>query len=168
MVRENPHVVQDFFQLRTKAMLDTFFGPQCFKAQWWWMRFELQQRGAFHIHGCARLKGAPEMADLGKMVHEGRMAQQLLQDNNIPLQPDESFSASQTSLDKWVQADEDFPILDENNVQDYGEIDSLKQTIKQGLTAEKNCPHARNAIENASWCSTERCHRTVSRSNDRL
>jgi hypothetical protein len=118
-------------------MLDTFFGPHCFEAKWWWMRFELQQRGAFHIHGCVRLKGAPEMTDLGKMVHEGRMAQQLLQDNNIPLQPDESFSASQTSLDKWVQADEDFPILNEENEQDYGEIDSLKQTIKQGLTAEK-------------------------------
>jgi Helitron helicase-like domain at N-terminus len=113
MVRENPQAVQDLFQLQTKAMLDTFFGPKCFNAQWWWMRFELQQRGAFHIHGCARLKGAPEMTDLGKMVHEGRMAQRVLQLNNIPLQPDEMFSDTQISMDRWVQDDEDFPQLDD-------------------------------------------------------
>jgi Helitron helicase-like domain at N-terminus len=41
MVRENPQAVQDLFQLQTKAMLDTFLGKNCFKAQWWWMHFEL-------------------------------------------------------------------------------------------------------------------------------
>jgi hypothetical protein len=46
---------------------------------------ELQQRGAFHIHGCAQLKGAPEMTDLSKMVHVLSLAgnaHQLLRGSN--------------------------------------------------------------------------------------
>jgi hypothetical protein len=40
-------------------------------------------------------------------------------------------------MDKWVQGDKDFPILEyEDGGQDISEIVSLKQTVKQGLTAE--------------------------------
>jgi Helitron helicase-like domain at N-terminus len=167
MVRDNPHVVQDFFQLLTKAMLDTFFGPKCFEAQWWWMRFELQQRGAFHVHGCARLMGAPEMTDLGKMVHEGRMAQRVLQGHNIHLQPGESFGATQISMDIWVfqmeRDDENFPILEyEDGGKDISQIASLKQTVKQGLTAEYQIRLMHEML------LTKRCQGTGSRSSDRL
>jgi hypothetical protein len=46
------------------------------------------------------------------------------------------FNTAQTSRDKWVQVDELFPKLDHKNGTDYGEIESLKQTVKQGLTPE--------------------------------
>jgi hypothetical protein len=127
VVRENPHVVEEFFHRRVKALLHTFFGKDGFEADWHWIRYELQKRGAFHIHGCARLKHAPEMTDLGKKVYEGRVAERILKTNGVPLV--DCFPVTQ--YDVWATDVPEFEDLEEEKIED------LQRIVSEGITAEQ-------------------------------
>lgn len=49
MARDDPHAVDAFFKKRLEKMLKFFFGKLGFEVEWWWVRWELQARGDFHV-----------------------------------------------------------------------------------------------------------------------
>ena len=141
LVRENPHLVDAFFFRRVNVMFETFLGSSGFEAIWHWLRGELQARGAYHGHGCARLKHDPGFARLAQLVCKGRQAQMLAERCEIELGADERFSDSNTCDDEWAAgSDPDFE--DEEAVAPPEEltldqIEEIKSDIQQGIEAER-------------------------------
>ena len=133
LVRDNPHIVDYFFNLRLKAMLETFFGPQGFESDWHWFRFELQGRGAYHAHGCLRLKHDPGFKALGDIVYKGRRAQKIVELNKLDLQT--KFSTEQTCDDDWgdLVNQEEFTRKDNWSVE---EKDQNQAEVTAGILAE--------------------------------
>ena len=135
MARENPHLVDDFFFRRLKIMFETFFGSEGFETLWHWLRGELQGRGVYHGHGCARLKHDTGFAQLAETVFRGRQAQQLAELHDIELEV--WFPDSNTCDDEWAND----PDLDDRPEQlgplSAEEIEGIKDDIRQGIDAEK-------------------------------
>ena len=73
LVRENPHIVDEFFELKAQELVKTVFGKQGLEIEWWWFRVEYQKRGTAHVHGCLRFADAPELTTLAQKVKSGRI-----------------------------------------------------------------------------------------------
>ena len=76
LVRNNPHIVDAFFQMRVKLMLQTYFGKQGLKTHWTCFRIEYQKRGTTHTHGCFKLDCDPGIAKLALTVLKGHYAKE--------------------------------------------------------------------------------------------
>jgi hypothetical protein len=74
----NPAIVNEAFVRRVKLFVEAFFGPDGLDSVWHWYRFEWQKRGNIHVHGLARLKSDPGVAQLGEEVAKGRKSQVML------------------------------------------------------------------------------------------
>ena len=68
LVRENPHIVDEFFETKAQDLLNTLFAKKGLEMEWWWFRVEHQKRGTAHVHGCLRLANAPELTTLAEHV----------------------------------------------------------------------------------------------------
>ena len=73
--RQNPHIVDAYFNERVQDFVDSFFGTKSpLKATWTWFCIEYQGRGSAHAHGCCRLDCDPGIAELAQKVLKGRQA----------------------------------------------------------------------------------------------
>ena len=133
MARNSPGITDYLFFHRVKVILDTFFGPHGFESDWNWMRFELQGRGAYHAHGCLRLKHDPGFNALSKIVYEGRQAQTIADKNHVHLYT--KFPPAHICDDEWDELnEEDFPMNMQFSEQQQEE---LQATVIAGIQAEK-------------------------------
>ena len=59
VVRDNPHIVDEYFYTRVKALFETVFSNQngAISLEWLWYRIEYQGKRAPHVHGCFRING---------------------------------------------------------------------------------------------------------------
>lgn len=134
MVRENPHIVDEFFHHRVGALLKTVMGQYGLQLDYHWFRIEYQKRGAAHAHGCFKIKGMPSIAGLSTEVLNGRIAQRQLQIHS-QLKPGVGFPQLSTEFDEWMSTEEnpDGPL--EPLGQD--EVDELEDLIEKGIKAER-------------------------------
>jgi hypothetical protein len=130
MVRDNPHMVDHYFHLRVKLLLNKWFGDAGLPVKWSWFRIEYQERGTAHAHGCLRLECDPNISVLSNKVADARQLQAILQHQNIALADGEFFSADETTDDKLIIDDADL-----NKVFTEDEVTKLKQTIADGVKA---------------------------------
>ena len=102
VVRENPHIVDEYFQKRVKALFATCFGKRGLSLSWLWYRIEYQCRGAPHAHGCAQLECDPGLTKLASTVVKGRIAHRMLESCGEIVPDDVIPSSHDVSLDEWV------------------------------------------------------------------
>ena len=128
-VRENQHIVDIYFCLRVQAMLKLFLGKHfSVTTIWKWMRYEYQNRGSIHGHGCARLGSDPGLIHLARQVVNGKYAQRILsvfpdlKERYVdPLLPSQCFHLSEVKEDEWLPLRGGIFPLRREQVDDHGE-----------------------------------------------
>lgn len=133
MVRDNPHIVDEFFNERVNQLFKTLFGQHGIELKYLWFRIEYQKRGAAHVHGCLKLKDDPGVAALSQQVLDGRIAQRELSQHGqlgTTRFPDES-----TERDEWLTCDADV-VEDAANQLSDGEVEECEKLIEKGIAAE--------------------------------
>ena len=135
LVRENPHIVDQFFQARAEAMLKTMFGKKGLAIEWSWYRVEYQRRRTAHVHGCFRLEGAPELTVLSNKVATGRIAQRHLTCSNQlnVLEEEEMFQAEEIAFDEW-QEEEGENVQQQHFNED--QIEKMRAQVMEGKKAQ--------------------------------
>jgi hypothetical protein len=76
IVRNNPHLVDAYFYERVETLFKEVFARQGIELEWFWYRIEYQGRGSPHVHGCFRIKDAPDLSKHAEKVLKGRLASQ--------------------------------------------------------------------------------------------
>lgn len=102
MVREAPHIVDQFFMERVEAMFQTIFGKKGIRTKFLWFRVEYQRRGVAHIHGCLQIEDDPGMAKVAQKILEGRVAALALRRRN-PISSELDFAADNIAGDEWYE-----------------------------------------------------------------
>ena len=73
VVNRSPASADALFRMRVESFLHRWLYGQL-KAEWVWVRYEWQNRGAPHVHGVAKLSDAPDLQRLGRVVMLGKFA----------------------------------------------------------------------------------------------
>ena len=84
-VRDNPHIVDQYFYMRVQALFRTMFSRFGIETEWLWFRIEYQSRGAPHAHGCLKVKADPGLTKLAATVVKGRVAGRMLSERDLTL-----------------------------------------------------------------------------------
>ena len=130
VVRENPHIVDAYFQTRVRNLFRTMFGKSGLSTEWQWYRVEYQNRGAPHIHGCCKLNHDPNLTKLAKQVIDGRVSEQMLIRRGL-LQVN-AVDAYNKSLDSWLSREDiELPTISP------ADEETLRSKITEGIEAHK-------------------------------
>jgi hypothetical protein len=79
-LRDNPHLASWIFVTRANAFIKHI--RDAWDVDWYWYRFETQQRGSWHVHGCFKLKneiGKSNFIENSTTALHGFLAQKKLQ-----------------------------------------------------------------------------------------
>ena len=133
--RENPHIVDAYFQERLDELLDSFFGKKSpLKASWHWYRIEYQGRGSAHAHGCCRLACDPGITQLAGKVLKGRQALQLILARHDP-NYDDPDSYLERQDDVWLPEAEVNECRHKYNIN--VSLETLEKEVKEGNEAHR-------------------------------
>lgn len=134
VVRENLHIVDEYFMQRVRSLFDCFFKLHGLELEWHWLRVEYQGRGAPHIHGCLRMKHAPDLTEKAKLVLRGRQACRILKARG--LLPDDFLSLPHFEKDIWVDRTVSEDTLNLTTIDDH-DYEALLDIAKVGEEAHK-------------------------------
>jgi hypothetical protein len=76
-MRKNPHLAAAWFDIRMRLFVKKFL-IEHLKTEWWWYRYEFQDRGAPHAHGAFRLSDDPGLVELGQKAYKGAVHARML------------------------------------------------------------------------------------------
>lgn len=137
-VRENPHIVDAYFNDRVHALFDTIFGKAGIELGWLWFHIEYQGRGAPHVHGCLRFKNDPDLTKLGSNVFKGRLASRVLHFIQQAYGND-YFDQYDIELDQFATLEEmkEVGLLKEAQEYTDSEISKMKFDVKEGKRSQQ-------------------------------
>lgn len=93
IMRKNPHLAAEWFDIRMRLFVKTFLKDHL-KAEWFWYRYEFQDRGAPHAHGAFRLPDDPGLIELGQIAYKGAKCAREMRAKDTPSTSDPCANAS--------------------------------------------------------------------------
>ena len=131
LARQYPHIVDAYFLDRVEKLFATVFGKNGIKLEWFWYRIEYQGRGAPHLHGCFRIKNAPELTKLAQEVFIGRQAQRILWDKKALNADDVCFETENIEKDQYTKIDQAYKHFSSPTDTE------LKDILRKGVESEQ-------------------------------
>ena len=71
-VAENPHVVDEVFESMLKSLLENWL-KKSYDVEYWFIRFEYQNRGTIHAHILIKLNDEPSLGEAKGLIELGNV-----------------------------------------------------------------------------------------------